>query len=183
MTGASNHSRPSTVRALLVLAVLIVCGGLSAWLMVTDWSISLPLVIGYAMLLFNTYFSIRYFSSRQAARDYRQWISDAALVIIYLLLAFSLDDAMYFVGLTALLFVVATLKYVELFGHAPVHTPLRRKIRVDSLGIVVTTVAALTMLWSTYDRIVTWVMIIFFIIANLDVLWVRPLYRDDAPMA
>src|SRR3989344_415830 len=55
----------------------------------------LPHSIIYALLVLNTYFSIRFWSALQP-QDSRQFLIDAILVLAYLALAFSMGEPAYF---------------------------------------------------------------------------------------
>ena len=167
-----------TGRAALAAALFTACGAGSAWRSVSDWSLSAPLVLFYALLVLNTFFSVRCFARVTPPGDRLQKLFDAVLVAIYVGLAASFTDAPRFAGWGSLLFAVATLKYVVLLGRVGSVMLLAKKIRVDVLGTIAC-VWALGVMLIGYAREASWALAGANAIANVYVLWVRPIYRIE----
>src|SRR3989344_4054930 len=102
-----------------------------------SWSGELvPLLIFYGVLIANTFFSIRCFASITPPKNVPQRLLDWTLGTLMVLLALTLDSADKFTFLAALLFAVATYKYVQLKSLIDHRRLLRRKIAMDSWGLL-----------------------------------------------
>lgn len=142
---------------------------------VSNWHDSWPLVLFYALLLLNTYFSVRTFASITPEENLLQHSIDMALGACLLVLIFQFNAPLNFVLWMMLLFILAALKYILLTpitGHSRL---LYMKIRIDSFGVLLCFLA----LWGIllgyiYISTVLWVLVFF--LANLYVLWLRPHY-------
>lgn len=142
---------------------------------IVDWSKSWPLVVFYAILLINTYFSIRTFASITPEENLGQKLIDAALVACMLLMVFNFNSILNFILITTLLFIIATLKYIFLTQLAGYSKLLYMKIRIDTLGILFCFLAVVGTLWG-YGRQVSVIWAFGFVLANIYVLWWEPHY-------
>src|SRR3990167_5981304 len=102
-------------KSALVASAFSLAGIISALFYSVVSPFLLPHFIIYAVLVVNTYFSIRFWSALQP-QDSRQLLIDAVLVAAYLTLAFSMGEPTYFPLALAALFVLATFKYVLMRG-------------------------------------------------------------------
>ncbi|MBI4085316.1 MAG: hypothetical protein HY432_02300 [Candidatus Liptonbacteria bacterium] len=143
---------------------------------VADWEKSWPLVIFYATLLTNTYFSVRSFASITPKEHPGQQLVDAALGACMLLLTFNLNSVLNFTIISTLLFIIATLKYVFLTRLAGYSKLLYMKIRIDGLGTLFCFAAVIGVLWG-YDYWTSVIWAVAFVLANFYVLWWKPHYR------
>lgn len=135
----------------------------------------LPHALIYAVLVFNTFFSIRFWSALQP-KDIRQLFVDAVLVITYLTLAFSMGEPFYFALAALCLFIAAPLKYVLMLGRTSHGELVERKMLIDFLGTLAC--AALVAGLFLGDALgVTWLFAIGFTLANIYLLFIRPMYR------
>jgi len=144
---------------------------------VRDWSVAAPLTGIYALLVLNTYHSVRCFSTMPAAFGRSQRAFDGTLALLYLALAASLDDVARFASFGTLLFAVATLKYASLLDRAEDGTRLTRKIRVDSAGTIAAAAAAVAASGG-HGLLACWSLLGVSALAHVYVLWARPLYRE-----
>lgn len=142
---------------------------------IVDWTKSLPLVIFYAVLLINTYFSVRSFASITPKENLGQQLIDATLVVCMLLMVVNFNSIINFTILATLLFIVATLKYIFLTQLAGYSKLLYMKIRIDALGILFCFLAVIGTLLG-YGRDVSVIWSAVFVLANVYVLWWKPHY-------
>lgn len=157
-------------------AIFVVLGVVAAVVMVSDTVAALPLELFYTVLLVNTYFSIRCFSAIIPRGNRRQQIVDVTLVALYVMLPASFGSTLWFMVFTLLLFVVATFKYILLLEIMAQRQLLRKKIMADGVG----TVACLVVLGGVlagYPLLATYLWLAVFIIANIYLLIINPLYR------
>lgn len=127
-----------------------------------------------AVLLLNTVFSIRFFGP-MIRRDAWQWLLDGVLLAIYAWVVLSVGQAVAFPLAATALFVVASLKYVAAWDSIPHHV-LRRKVTIDLSGAVLC-VAALVTAVAGYPLLAAVGLAIIFALANVVVLWLRPMYQ------
>ena len=138
--------------------------------------ISLPLMIFYATITVNTYYSMKLFTRIVEKHTIVQDSVDVVLVILYGFLAFNFDKPLMFVYIVTGLFIVATLKYILLVGKLPHQKLLKNKIRIDSMGIVM---GLITLIITANGNLYvgTWFLAITFGIANILLLFVWPMYK------
>ncbi|MDO8514399.1 MAG: hypothetical protein Q7S50_02530 [bacterium] len=135
----------------------------------------LPHSIFYAVLVLNTFFSIRFFS-RLIAPSPRQTAVDAILVVLYIILAYSLGNAFAFPLVATCLFLVATAKYVIELDSNPHVSVLKRKISLDLLGAALCA-ATLGGVLAGNPLASAWILAAVFAAANVYLLFIRPMYR------
>jgi hypothetical protein len=173
-TGTTTSATP---RAALATAVFAGAGVASMCRGVSDWAISGPLGLSYALLVTNTYFSVRGFGAiiPRELRDQRaiDWTIGAA----YVALAASLANAVLFAAVGTLLFALATLKHALLLGRLDAADLLARKVRVDTLGTIASALAVVAAT-SGHEHAAVWALLSLNAIANLYLLWWNPLYCE-----
>ncbi|MBI2612939.1 hypothetical protein HYW59_03985 [Candidatus Kaiserbacteria bacterium] len=165
----------STLRAGLATIIFAIAGLASFYFEQIWWEpTGIPLAVFYALLILNTFFSVRFFSSLLPA-DLLQKVIDTVLLAFYLLLAFSMNDEVRFFLIALGLFLVASVKYVFLLKHTSYEKILRRKIRVNLVGA-----AACGAAWGGvvlgYPLESVWMAVVAFAIANIHLLLIRPIY-------
>jgi len=162
-------------KAWIVTGVFFLAGAY-AWTRMPDWRTALPFGIFYATIVFNTYFSVKLFSSITDPKNGAQIFMDAILVVLYAYLAWSMGDALHFAFAGALLFLAATAKYALLLGLTEQSKLLKKKILVDTSGTTLF-VLALYGVIAGYPVQSIWALAIVFVVANVILFSVWPLYR------
>lgn len=162
-------------RALAVMAFFGLWGA-SATFFISNWYKAWPLVFFYALLVLNTYFSVRTFASITPKEHLGQQCMDALLGVWLLLAPLSFNAPLYFVLITTALFIAATMKYIFLVPIVGFSRLLHMKIRIDTLGILLCSLALLGVL-AGYAYYATAVWSFIFLVANIYVLWWEPHYR------
>ena len=171
-----SRVRDAKKRALLAVATFAFFGIIVGAYTITNWVIALPLVVFYATLLFNTYFSVRRFATITPRENIMQQAIDAVLALLYLALPFFFIQPQRFLFITVILFATSTAKYVHLTKITDYPTLLWRKIKVNSAGMLGWfLVFAAT--FTKYETSLTIVAVTLFLLANIYVLWINPLYR------
>lgn len=135
----------------------------------------LPHLIIYAVLVANTFYSIRFWSALQP-KDMRQTLIDGVLVLAYLALAFSMGEPVYFAFAAFALFALATFKYVLMRGRTSHEAIVERKTGIDALGALACAVLVLGMFLG-YPLEATWLFATGSALANVYLLLIRPMYR------
>lgn len=145
---------------------------------IDNWQKSWPLVVFYAVLILNTYFSVRTFASITPKENLGQHLIDLILAACLVLIALNFNSILNFIILTMLLFIVATLKYIYLTQLVGYSKLLYMKIRIDTLGILFCFLAVIGTMWG-YGRQVSIIWLITFVLANVYVLWGNPHYHPE----
>ena len=136
------------------------------------------LFIFHVLLLLNTFYSIRSFASLTPKENIFQHIIDILLAINIMVAPFFFNNPLYFVSLVLSLFIIATLKYIFLVQIIGFSKLLYWKIKVDTLGILLcflTLIGVMSGFVYTSSLLFTCI----FLLANLYVLWLNPLYRIE----
>lgn len=164
----------------IVATILFTAAGIIGFLLSpADWPTILPGAIFYAVLVVNTWFSIRFFSNLPPVeRD--ESVIDGILTVLYVALAFALGRTIPFIAIAVVLFAFAVPKYALLLRLIDFPHTLRRKMVFDTLGTLLC-VAALIGALAGYPLESLWALAIVFTIANLILLTVWPMYRVVAP--
>lgn len=137
---------------------------------------ALPLEIYYAVLVVNTFFSIKVFTSIIPPHPI-QTILDLSLGALYVVLAFSISLPLVFCVCSALLFVLANVKYMHVSALMPAYrTFLTRKMHLNTMGALLS-LASFALAISGYPLIASWALASLFSIANVYLLCIRPMYR------
>ncbi len=151
-------------------------GVLAAAILVHNWATAWPLIFFYAILVVNTYFSVRVFATITPPDASSQKNIDFIIICIYLSLATQFEHPLGFTIIAALLFTCCIIKYKLLARIAPGYRMLlRRKIILDWLGAFLCTIAALGVV-ANYSHIATTFLTIINALANIYLLIIKPFY-------
>lgn len=162
-----------------VATLLFAAAGLCSMLFQGGTSVyRLPHVIFYAVLTLNTYYSIRFYSAFTPNSLFQGGI-DFLLVVAYIALALSIGQPLAFSLCALLVFMLAPAKYAHMLGRTPHDGTLRRKIRIDLLGTLLCSGAVALTLYGL-PLPAAWLLAGLFTIANVYLLWVRPMYAHEA---
>jgi len=135
-----------------------------------------PLSIFFLILIVNTYFSIKLFAQLTPMSDHVQNLMDALLVVLYALLAYGLRNALLFTSILTIVFVVATFKYVLLKRVIDHPRLLKNKTWIDATGVLMCLIAVCGTFFG-YEVLTSWFLAIVFGVANIFLLFVKPMYR------
>ena len=136
-----------------------------------------PHIIFYTVLTLNTYYSIHFFSHVTPKSQFQNGI-DLVLAAAYVALALSIGDPLSFSLRALLVFTVAPAKYAHMLGRTPYDGTLRRKILIDLLGTFLCfVVLALTINGLALQA--AWILAGLFSVANVYLLWMRPMYAHE----
>ncbi|TSC82453.1 MAG: hypothetical protein G01um101420_286 [Parcubacteria group bacterium Gr01-1014_20] len=166
----------ATLFATVMTLIYTLLGLVSIFYMVDDWLVSLPIVVFYFLILVSTHLSVSFFLSIIPEHSYIQKVINGALLVIYFILAFNLNHPLNFMIVTALLFSVSTIKYLLMVEENPHKKLLWRKVSVQTLGTIACILTILGIL-SGYALISTSLWLFCFIIANIYIISIKPLYR------
>lgn len=167
----------SPIHRASLAAVIFAIAGVANFISGHVWQepVGIALFAFYALLILNTFFSIRFFSSLVPSDD-TQKIVDSILFLVYIALAFSMDNEIVFLIIVTSLFLVASLKYVLLLKHTAYRKVLSRKIRLNLIGATACGAAIVgSLLGHTLES--AWVLSVVFGLANVYLLFIRPMYR------
>lgn len=164
-----------TAKAVLATTVFSLAGIVSALFYSVVSPFLLPHFIIYALLVINTYFSIRFWAALQP-NDIRQFLIDAVLVVAYLALAFSMGEPTYFAFAAFTLFALATFKYVLMRGRTLYEAIVEHKTGIDTLGALACAALIAGVLLG-FELEATWLFAIGFALANIYLLLINPMYR------
>jgi hypothetical protein len=163
-------------RAVFVTFIAIVGGILGWYFSVVDWRASLPLGIFYALLVVNTFPSVRLFSSIIPQDNGKHALADILIAMTYVSLVISFGNPEQFALCALVLFLVAAGKYSLMVEETPHPNLVQRKVRVDLLGAFLCACVLAAMILG-YPVFGAWALAIIFSLANVYVLGLRPLYR------
>lgn len=172
----ADRSADATRRAVAATALFALAGIVTVLRGVSEWAVSAPLALSYAILVANTYCSLQCFGRIIPPGLGDQRVIDGLLVAIYLALAANLADTVRFAATATVLFAVATMKYAALMGRIGSIELLARKVRVDTAGTLAAVLALVAALGG-HDRLAGWLLLALSIAANVYLLLWRPLYR------
>jgi len=141
-----------------------------------QWRQFWPLTVFYVALILNSFFSVRAFASITPKRHLGQQFFDILLGLCLALMPLNFSSPLNFILLAAILFIIATLKYIFLIPIIGFSQLLYKKIRIDCLGILLCFLALAGVLLG-YAKLSSILWTLFFLAANAHILWLRPLYR------
>ncbi len=167
----------SSIRKAAGACVLFAAFGAAGWLWTEPDAGSLPLLGYYAVLVINTFFSIRALASI-TPRNTPQTLFDAALVCTYAALAFSFSSTILFLAISALLFMLSIAKYTHLNRLVSYPELLRRKITLNALAALLSGVM-LAVAFTGYPDAATWALFVSFALPSI-FLQIIPVYRLDS---
>src|SRR3989344_154879 len=163
------------VKALLACIVFALAGVVSALFFAPLSSLTVPHIIFYAVLTLNSYFSVRLFAAIQP-QDTWQFIADAILVAVYLALALSIGNPVWFAFFALSVFIAAPPKYALMLGKIPYTRLLKKKIRIDLTGTAFCAlILGATILGYQFQS--AWALALIFLVANVYLLMIKPMYR------
>ncbi len=135
----------------------------------------LPHALFFAALITNTFFSVRFWSQLQP-KHISQGLIDTALVVSYAALALSIGRPGLFALSALFLFILAPVKYVLMLGELPHTAVIRRKVVIDLMGTASCAVLLL-LIFLGYSLLGAWLFAGLFLIANIYLLIINPMYR------
>ncbi|MEX0853313.1 MAG: hypothetical protein WD036_08550 [Bauldia sp.] len=154
-------------------AIFAVAGLVGTLVSGHPWPARIPNALFYAVLVLNTYFSIRFFGGLPPA-DRNEAVIDGVLAILYFALALAIGWNLAFALASSLLFAAAMLKYVLLLRLID-RTILVRKIAIDGAGFLLCA-ATLAGCYFGYALESAWLQALVFGLANVYLLAIRPMY-------
>lgn len=164
-----------TIKAWVATLAFSLAGITSLFFAAPISSYLLPHGIFYAVLVINTFLSIRFFSAL-APENHSQMAIDIVLVLLYLALAFSIGRPLTFAFFALCLFIAASSKYPLLLLVILQTDVLKRKILIDLMGTAAcAAILAATILGYAFEA--AWAAAIGFTFANVYLLRVKPMYR------
>ena len=172
-----NNSRANFWASLMTITYVLI-GIISISLTVQNWGESLPLIAFYFLVLVNTHLSVSFFLSIIPHHGGLQKLINAALLLVYLGLAFSLDKPLSFTLIATLMFTLATIKYILLIDEGRLRRLLSKKILAETLGILACVLTIFGILIG-YSVLATSVWVLLFLVANVYLLSIKPLYKIE----
>lgn len=165
-----------TTRAWFVAVFFSLAGLLSFTFVAPTSRLLWPNAIFYAVLVVNTFYSVRLFA-RIAPASVAQTAVDLTLVAAYVGLALSLGREWAFPFFALCIFVAAPIKYVLMLGSVPNSELLKKKLLIDLSGTVMSVFTLLGAIFLSYPLTAAWALAILFSLANIYLLAIRPMYR------
>lgn len=162
--------------ASFITITYVAVGIISVLQLVKNWGESLPLIIFYFLILVNTHFSVSFFLSIIPQRGGLQKLINTALLLIYPGLAITFDKPLNFTLIAALLFTLATIKYILLAEESPFRKILWKKVLIETMGILACILTIFGILIG-YSILATSLWTFCFLVANIYLLSIRPLYK------
>lgn len=163
------------IRALAATLLFSAAGLWSVFFRAAPWNFLLPHLLFYMVLVFNTYFSVRFYSGITPDTTF-QFLIDGALVVSNLALALTIGLPLPFAVCAVVLFTIAPAKYAHMLGQTPHVKTLRKKILIDLLGAIMSSSVMILTLFG-YDSEAAWTLAILFGLANVYLLAINPMYR------
>jgi hypothetical protein len=144
-----------------------------------NWSVVIPLEIFYMVLLCHTYYAALLFSSLIPRENRLQSCIDALFVLIYFALANSIRFPVAYAIILAILFTLGTLKYSNALYTTGYPKLFKRKITIDTLGILLSIIVLVGFLLNLTVAS-AWFLTIVFAIAGFILFFIYPLYSIKA---
>jgi hypothetical protein len=167
-------------KAVLATGFFTAAGIAGLFLSGASWEERAPTALVYAVLVVNTWFSVRFFS-RLPPIDRNELAIDGLLTVLYVALAFAIGRIIPFIAIATVLFFVAVGKYALLLPVLNLPRTLRRKMFIDALGGLLSLSALIGALLG-YELKSAWAFALIFLVANGFLLLVQPMYRVfDSP--
>lgn len=167
---------PSKTRAAAATTFFAIAGACGIFFIFPNIVPSLPEIILYAMILWNDYHSIEYFSQIISTEKISQALIDIILVGLNMSLVVFFNNPVVFAAIATLFFAIAAFKYASEFGNIKNPALLHRKVRIDIVGAIFGGLSLLASLYGYgYIAIVVWA--ILFSGTTVYLMLVRPLYK------
>jgi hypothetical protein len=167
-------------RAILATMLFAAAGIVGSFAVIHQWRAAWPEIVIYALVVWNDYRSIAYFSTVIEPDKLGQVIIDWILVILNLGLACFLNKPIWFLATIAAFFSIATMKYASELSRVPRPELLFRKVVVDLTG----TIAAIGLLAGVllgYGWVAMPLAVVVCLVGTLDAMYFRPLYEPPHP--
>jgi len=179
-TATTQQQELATTRAAWITVGFVALGLFGVMRSRHNLDQSWPQIASFCLLVWNDFYSIRYFSSFLDAKKPFQMAIDFFLFLAHVALVFSFAKPLWFHVCLALLFCEATLKYSYELPSVERPERLYRKIVVDTLGST-GCVAATIGIVGGYAHVAAIAWMVIFAIASVYVIHLRPLYQEQAP--
>ena len=163
-----------TIRA-VIACVFFAAVGMWALHINQPSDIELLLAGYYAVLILNTFFSIRTISAF-TPNNAIQMLFDTVLVLTYCALAFSLGSVAQFSAVSLFLFIFADGKYAHLRRLVAHKQFLWHKMQMNALGAALSLGALITAALG-YPLSAAWFLFVAYALANVYLLGINPMYR------
>lgn len=142
-----------------------------------DLPIAWPAMLFYAMLVWNDFYSVKHFSKIIPPNKTSQVIIDIILVALHFASSLLFANPMLFTVAMTILFVLAVLKYANDLPSIKNSRALYRKVKIDALGALISSLALAGMFWGyPWQSTMVWTGI--FVCASVYVILINPLYKD-----
>jgi small-conductance mechanosensitive channel len=162
-------------RALAVTIIFSLFGTIAVLLNIDKLISILPLVISYAAMVVNAYYSIRCFASLEGNNNQTQKILDASLLLLYAFMAIAIANPVIFFIVTGIMFATATLKYIMLRENSAEDKTVHRKIFIDNLGAILS-LLSLSISLAGYPELAAILLSAIIVIASIFIIWIYPIY-------
>ncbi len=166
-----THSIPTPLRWGSVLIV----ANTAAALLLSPPSLVWLMVL-YGTLLVHTAVAIPFFAPLVSTKSGILKMITIASAVMYVLLAWSLDDPTQFFALLAILFFLAAIGYRVLFSITGIKK-FQQKILIDGLGGLFALVTLALLLIEKIDFVLP-ITTIGYVLVTLWMLWIRPFYHS-----
>ena len=127
---------------------------------------ALPIFICYVILIWNTFYSIRCYSTIIPDGRKEQYFLDTILVILYFVLAMSFSNIILFIFISCLFFSISVMKYVLLLNITNHNRLFKRKSYMNGLGTIICLLAFGAILMD-YQSITLWLLVAIYFTASI----------------
>jgi hypothetical protein len=164
-------------RAILAIVIFLAAGAAGiALAIVLHRPLSWPALLIYAMIVWNDYHSVAYFSTVIATEQRSQRVIDVTLAILNSALALFFTSPTFFTAVGILFFAVATLKYASQLSVIDNPELLYRKTVIDIIGTIAGSLTMLAILLNQ-EAVAMPILAGLFSLATIYLIHIRPLYR------
>ena len=167
-------------RTIIGVALFGLFGLFAVTMLIHDWTAALPLVLTYAVLVYDTFFSLRYFTAITPTMDRTQKLFDYALILSYGAIALNLNNPLGFMASMSVMFLIASGKYIFLRKKIGPSEIIFRKIRIDIFGAIGYGLCTVPIFFGWIWQ-ASWALFIGYVLANVQILWHHPLYPYNRP--
>jgi len=160
----------------------VLAGGLYAAVVWALWTqrgtIATANLVFYLLLLLNTYFSMTFTEAAFRVRCPSDVAISLLLVALFIALPWTMDRATWFYLAMTLFFCAAVAKYTNWLTRVDASFFLRRKILINTSGIVLNFLATAGTIFTGEERLVVLTATVLYAYGNLHTLVIDPLYRN-----
>jgi hypothetical protein len=162
------------VWATIIFSLFGVFGAIIAW---HNIAIAWAPMLFYAMLVWNDYYSIGYFSKIIPPNKMSQVAVDIALLILHFMSTLFFGNPFLFAISITVLFILAALKYAGDLPSVKNSRALYRKVKIDTLGALISALTLAGMFMGyPWQTTVIWTGV--FVCSSVYVILINPLYKD-----